>query len=135
MAGESSVVLLDTGVLIAPPSAGFVPIIDGGAVSSVSVAELEFGADVSTDPVERRFRRNRLDTVVATFDVLPLDRRAAASYGLLCNLVRAAGRNPRPRRMDLLIAATAHRHGLALATRNPADFRHLERVLEIVEVT
>ena len=59
----------------------------------------------------------------------------AESYGLLANMVRQAGRNPRPRRMDLLIAATAVRHGFSLATRNAADLRHLERVLTVVDVT
>ena len=70
-----------------------------------------------------------------TYDVLPFDADVAESYGLLANMVRQAGRNPRPRRMDLLIAATAVRHGFSLATRNAADFRHLERVLTVVDVT
>ena len=69
-----------------------------------------------------------------TSDVLPFDADVAESYGLLANMVRQAGRNPRPRRMDLLIAATAVRHGLSLATRNAVDLRHLERVLTVVEV-
>lgn len=42
----------------------------------------------------------------------------AEFYGLLANVVRQTGRNPRPRRIDLLIAATAVRHGFSLATRN-----------------
>jgi len=41
---------------------------------------------------------------------------------LLANLVRAAGRGPRLRRLDLLIAATAERHGLSLPTHNWARF-------------
>jgi len=53
---------------------------------------------------------------------------------LLANLVRAVGRDPGPRQLDLLIAATAERHGLSLATRNAADFQYLERVLDVVEV-
>ena len=56
------------------------------------------------------------------------------SYGLLANLARTAGRDPRLRRLDLLIAATAERHGLSLATRNAAEFRYLERVLDVIEV-
>jgi predicted nucleic acid-binding protein len=135
VAAEPRPVLLDTGVLIAPPAAGFASIPGAATVSSISVAELEFGVDTPADLLARRVRRSLLDAVVAGFDIVPFDHRCAASYGLLANLVRAAGRNPRPRRLDLLIAATAHRHGLALATRNVADFRHLDRVLEIVEVT
>ena len=66
--------------------------------------------------------------------IIPFDIAVAESYGLLTNLVRTAGRDPRLRRLDLLIAATAERHGLSLATRNAADFRYLERVLDVVEV-
>ncbi len=47
---------------------------------------------------------------------------------------RAGWRNPRARRHDLLIAATAERHGLSLATRNIEDFRMLDRVLHVIEV-
>lgn len=68
------------------------------------------------------------------YDVLPFDAEVAEFYGLLANVVRQAGRNPRPRRRDLLIAATAVRHGFSLATRNGADLRHLERVLTVIDV-
>jgi predicted nucleic acid-binding protein len=33
-----------------------------------------------------------------------------------------------------MIAATAVRHGLSLATRNGADLRHLERVRTVIDV-
>ena len=66
--------------------------------------------------------------------IIPFNIAVAESYGLLANLVRTAGHDPRLRRLDLLIAATAERHGLSLATRNAADFRYLERVLDVVEV-
>lgn len=126
-------VLLDTSVVIAPPPAGLASIADFVAVSAITVAELEYGVGAAADPVERQRRRRREQLVVGTFDVLPFDIAVAESYGLLANLVRAAGRDPRPR-LDLLIAATAERHGLSLATRNAADFRYLERVLDLVEV-
>ena len=35
---------------------------------------------------------------------------------------------------DLLIAATAHANGLALYTRNPADFIGLEDLIQIIAV-
>lgn len=88
----------------------------------------------SMDPVEQLHRRQRLQLVLDTYDVLPFDAEVAEFYGLLANVVRQAGQNPRPRRMDLLIAATAVRHGLSLATRNGADLCHLERVLTVIDV-
>jgi hypothetical protein len=36
--------------------------------------------------------------------------------------------------MDLLIAATAHAHDAALLTRNAADLRGVEHLVEIVSV-
>jgi len=36
--------------------------------------------------------------------------------------------------MDLLIAATAHAHGVALYTRNAGDLRGIEGLLEIVPI-
>jgi predicted nucleic acid-binding protein len=132
-------VLLDTSVLITPPADGVASIADLVAVSAISVAELEYGVDATDDAVERQRRRRLLRVVRGTLEVIPFDDEVASSYGMLANLVREAQvdqveRNPRPRRLDLLIAATAERHGLSLATRNPEDFKHLERVLDVIAV-
>ncbi|MER5625263.1 hypothetical protein ABT061_29930 [Streptosporangium sp. NPDC002544] len=59
---------------------------------------------------------------------------AAARYGTLVALTIAANRDPRPRRMDLMIAAVASTRGLPLYTRNDADFKGLENVVTIVPV-
>ena len=106
--------------MIAPPLSGLASTANFVAVSAITVAELEYGA--AADTVERQRRRRREQLVADTFDVIPFDVAAAQSYGLLANLVRAAGRGPRLRRLDLLIAATAERHGLSLATHNWARF-------------
>ena len=126
--------LLDTSVIINPPSRGTASFADLVSVSAVTVGELHYGVGASMDPVEQLHRRQRLRLVLDTYEVLPFDGEVAEFYGLLANVVRQAGRNPRPRRMDLLIAATAVRHGLSLATRNGADLRHLERVLTVIDV-
>lgn len=127
-------VLLDTSVIIDPPPRGTASFADLVSVSAVTVGELHYGVGASMDPVEQLHRRQRLRLVLDTYEVLPFDAEVAEFYGLLANVVRQAGRNPRPRRMDLLIAATAVRHGLSLATRNGADLRHLERVLTVIDV-
>jgi hypothetical protein len=57
-----------------------------------------------------------------------------AAANLLLDTSVVISRNPRPRRLDLLIAATAVRHRVGLLTRNADDFRHLERALHVVPV-
>lgn len=48
--------------------------------------------------------------------------------------VIAAGRQPRRRAVDLIIAATALAAGLPLYTRNPNDFRGLEDIVHIISI-
>ncbi|MCL1907518.1 MAG: hypothetical protein FWG08_06370, partial [Propionibacteriaceae bacterium] len=62
------------------------------------------------------------------------DGEAATVFGELAALVLATGRHPRPRRMDLMIAATAAVRRLPLYTANPHDFSGLEAVLTVVPV-
>ena len=58
----------------------------------------------------------------------------AASYGQLAAATVLAGRQPRSRVMDLLIAATAHAHAARLYTRDATDLAGLEDLIEIVSV-
>lgn len=127
-------VLLDTSVIIEPPSRGTASFADVVSVSAVTVGELYYEVGATADPVEQLHRRHRLELLLNTYDVFPFDSDAAESYGLLANIVRQAGRNPRPRRVDLMIAATAVCHGFSLATRNGSDLHHLQRVLIVIDV-
>jgi predicted nucleic acid-binding protein len=68
------------------------------------------------------------------FDPLPVDDAVAASYGQLAAAVVAAGRQPRARTTDLLIAATAHAHDARLYTRNTDHFVGLDGLVDIVTV-
>jgi predicted nucleic acid-binding protein len=45
-----------------------------------------------------------------------------------------ANRDPKPRRLDLMIAAIASAHGLPLYTRNAKDLVGLADLLQVVEV-
>jgi predicted nucleic acid-binding protein len=72
--------------------------------------------------------------VEATFDPLPFGVEAARAYGHVYAGVVAAGRAPRRRFADLLIASVAVAEGLPVVTRNPADFAGLETLVTIIEV-
>ena len=104
------------------------------AISVVSLAELHFGVLLASDDNARARRLSRLSAMQRRFDPLPVDEAVAESYGLLAARVVKAGRRPRARVMDLLIAATAHAHGAALFTRNSENLRGLEGLVEIAVV-
>ncbi|WP_235078995.1 hypothetical protein [Amycolatopsis orientalis] len=55
-------------------------------------------------------------------------------YGTAAALVRQFGRDSRPLRMDLQIAATAAVQRIPLLTRNPKDFIGLDRLLTVVGI-
>jgi predicted nucleic acid-binding protein len=100
-------------------------------VSAVTVAELAYGVDVG-DAEQRALRRERLRTLIRDHEVLPFGVEEAKLYGVLATLVRAGGRNPRPRRLDLQIAATAAAARVPLLTTNPDDFAGTESLVEVV---
>jgi predicted nucleic acid-binding protein len=123
--------VLDTNLVIATD----VPPLDGElAISVVTLAELHFGVLVAREAAVRAERLRRLSVLQRAFDPLPVDDAVAASYGQLAAAVVAAGRQPRARTMDLLIAATAHAHDACLYTRNVDDFAGLDGLVEVVAV-
>lgn len=123
--------ILDTSVVIA---ADVAPIPGVLAISSITLAELQFGVLVAKSPAVRAERLRRLSILQRHFDALPIDDVVAISYGRLAAAVVDAGRQPRRRAMDLLIAATAHAHGARLYTRNIDDFAGLEDLVDITAV-
>ena len=102
-------------------------------VSAVSVGELAFGIGVG-DAEERVAREQFVRDVVVDHEILPYGVEEAKLYGVLATLVRAAGRSPRPRRLDLQIAATAAAASIPLLTSNPGDFIGADRLVEVVTV-
>jgi predicted nucleic acid-binding protein len=123
--------VLDTSVVIATDVG---PLPGELAISAATVAELHFGVLVADDPSVRAERLRRLSIVQRQFTALPVDDAVTASYGQLAAAVVAAGRQPRARTMDLLIAATAHAHAARLYTRNAADFTGADELLDVVHV-
>ena len=123
--------ILDTSVVIATD----VQPLDGElAISAITLAELHFGVLVASQQKVRSERLRRLMVVQRKFDALPVDDAVAASYGQVAAAVVDAGRQPRARSMDLLIAATAHAHFARLYTRNADDFDGLGDLVDVVPV-
>ena len=123
--------VLDTSVMIAtdlPPLEGEL------AISAAALAELNFGVLVTADSAVRAERLRRLLEFQRRFTALPVDEAVATSYGHLASATVAAGRQPRSRVMDLLVAATAHAHSARLYTRNPGDLVGIQHLVEIVAV-
>ncbi|MEU3263447.1 type II toxin-antitoxin system VapC family toxin [Streptomyces bacillaris] len=104
------------------------------ALTAISLAELQQGVVMARDPLVRAARMEKLGAAVADFEPLPFDADAAARYGTLVTLVLAARRDPRPRRLDLMIAAIASVRELPLYTRNADDFKGLESAVTVVAV-
>ncbi|BBY95645.1 hypothetical protein MGALJ_53140 [Mycobacterium gallinarum] len=129
--GERVRAILDTSVVIA---SDVLPLEGELAVSAITLAELHFGVLVAKGRNVRAERLRRLLLLQRTFDAVPVDDAVASSYGHLAAAVVEAGRRPRARSMDLLIAATAHALSARLYTRNVADFVGLDNLVEVVEV-
>lgn len=88
-------------------------------ISILTAAELEGG--VYRDAALAAKRRAALDALDGRLDLIPFDANELAAYSAM---LAAIGFN-RAKVLDRLIAATALANGLALATRNPKDFRDI----------
>lgn len=93
-------------------------------LTSTIVGEIAFGIALMPSGRRRRsFEAWLRETLLGTFHgrILAYDEEDAVLYGRLMADARAGGR---PARVgDAQIAATAMRHGFAIATRNLDDFR------------
>jgi predicted nucleic acid-binding protein len=127
--------LLDTSVVIDwhdPLVLAALP--DELAISAITTAELVSGPVLAQTPLEAAKRQARLQEVESMLEPIPFDGAAARSYSLIVAAVMGEGRKPRSRFADLLIAATAHAHGLDLYTRNGDDFAGLEDLVRVIPV-
>jgi predicted nucleic acid-binding protein len=104
------------------------------SVAAVTLAELAAGLHTTEDAVERGARLMRLQFVESKLDSLPFDAAAARRYGQLIALIIAAGQSPRPRRLELMIAATALVNGLPLYTRNARELSAIASAMTVVPV-
>jgi predicted nucleic acid-binding protein len=125
--------LLDTSVVIDYPAESVAAQTASAAISTITLAELSYGLHTS-DPLVNAAREERYHWITNTFDPIPFDVNAARTYGALCASVRAADRDPKPRRFDLLIAAVAVALRIPLITRNEKDFEGIHDALTLVGV-
>jgi predicted nucleic acid-binding protein len=114
--------ILDTSVVIALPelTAGVLPEIP--LITTITLAELSVGPLVTRTKQERWARQAHLQQAESDFVPLPFDAPAARAFGHVAACLRHAGRKPRARSYDAMIAAVALANGLPIYTRNPEDF-------------
>ncbi|WP_157556907.1 type II toxin-antitoxin system VapC family toxin [Nocardia acidivorans] len=98
------------------------------------MAELGLGIADATTPTALALRTERLLAIEHGVDALPFCTAAARRFTSMSRLVVASGRSPKPRRMDLMIAAIASANDLPLFTRNADDFKSLDPLLTVVAV-
>ena len=126
--------VLDTSVIAALKLYDPAELPDTFLITAVTLGELSYGPHATDDPLKRAARVAVLQHAEATFEPLPYDHAAARLYGQICAAVRAAGRRPRSRVSDLMIAATAASNALPLYTANPDDFQGSEGFVELVGI-
>jgi predicted nucleic acid-binding protein len=136
--------LLDTNIVILRSRIAPEELPDEMAISAVTLAELSAGPhevrpdteqDAYFEAAERARRLDVLQWAEHEFDPIPFDTDAARAYGRVTAAVIAAGRKPRRRTVDLMIAATAIAAELPLYTTNPGDFTDLDNLVTVIPVT
>nr|MDT0656790.1 type II toxin-antitoxin system VapC family toxin [Micromonospora sp. DSM 115978] len=126
--------LLDTNILILRRQIDHARLPDTMSISAVTLAELSAGPHHTDDPAERARRMDVLQRAESEFDALPFDAEAARAFGRVVAAVLAAGRKPRARTADLMIASVAIGNRLPLYTTNPDDFAGLDNLVTVVAV-
>jgi len=86
-------------------------------ISSITVAELEFGVQKSRFPSQNQ---EALQQFLLPLVVLDFDQEAARAYGRLRAFLETRGKVIGP--LDMLIAAHALSQNLSLATNNVSEF-------------
>lgn len=90
---------------------------NGICISSITLAELEYGVQHSTDPLKNE---RALLRFLVPLDIVAFDAAAASEYGRIRALLQSRGMPIGP--LDMLIAAHARSEGLILVTNNIREF-------------
>ncbi|MDR1188785.1 MAG: PIN domain-containing protein [Bifidobacteriaceae bacterium] len=104
------------------------------AVSTLTWSEMAVGLHTATGVVELGRRLRALQDLRESLpQTLPYDDACVAAYHRVLDRVLERGGKPKARQFDRMIAATALAHGLPLVTRDMADARLLDGLVEILE--
>ena len=122
-------IMLDASVLIDFPSEW--PKNEVFGCSTVALAELQFGLQLTIGTPDHAVRQARLTLLESLFEWVPFDEKAAVGYGTLAAAV-SARRPGHARSKDVMLAGHAYSLGAALMTRNPKDFELIEGLVEII---
>ncbi len=131
------VALLDTSALIGAVDSETVEALpyDRLLISALTYAELRLGLVTAADTGALRHRVRRIDEISRAFGSgVPFDDACAREYERIVQAAVERGQRPRANTVDRMIAATAAAHHLPLVTRNAADVRGLDEILEIVSL-
>ncbi|KHL00080.1 hypothetical protein LK09_01720 [Microbacterium mangrovi] len=131
-------VLLDTSIVIASASAHEetpdLADFESTRISALTWHELTLGLHLARNVAEYRRRSQALAAMRSGFgDGLPYDDACVSASDLIFARVGERGGTLRAHAFDRMIAATAVANGLALVTRNAADLRGLDGLLEVIE--
>ena len=93
---------------------------NGICISSITLAELEYGMKRSSDPAKNE---QALLRFLAPLDVLPFESAAASEYGAIRAYLQKQGTPIGP--LDMLIAGHAKAENLILVTNNVREFERV----------
>lgn len=95
-------------------------VIGEAAISSITLAELEYGVYKSKMPA-----RNKMALIkfLTPLSILAFDDKAANAFGIIRTELEKNGQPVGP--YDLLIAAHAYSRGLSLVTNNTREFKRI----------
>ena len=121
--------IIDTGVLIriekdpvAVDFSAYKRAYGKGFISAATCSELLVGVHLANTEQRRARRSAFVEAIFRLFQPLPFDLEVARVHA---RLVSALGRGVTLGALDLIIGATAIRHGYPVLTTNAADFRRM----------
>lgn len=94
-------------------------------LSIVTLCELQYGLErrAIRHPHVRSREQHLLSTIVAPFDIFPLDQRVTETYGKVRSALENSGKSMGA--LDTFIAAQALSLGATLVTSNAKEFGHV----------